>query len=302
LQVWNVKKLLEWGIDYFAQKNIPEPRLSAELLLSSVLNFSRVKLYLNYNYEPTQAELQEFKRLIYKRLEHMPIQYILGQAFFRKITLHVDKNVLIPRPETELLVDEALKIVHSLAEEEKVNILEIGTGSGAVAISLAYELEGRDFNITATDKSSRAVEIAKRNAQDILNKQKLNRTRFICADIIPESTDFRGKYSSGVDMVISNPPYISVHNFKDLPRQVRDYEPREALVGGETGSECYGRIFAKVKPFLKPGLSYLILEIDELVSEKVKNLCTAVYGSAAVEIKKDYNKKERMLVARVERT
>ncbi|MGM0366161.1 MAG: peptide chain release factor N(5)-glutamine methyltransferase [Actinomycetota bacterium] len=299
MPAWNVKKLLEWGIDYFTRKDIPEPRLSAELLLSSVLNFSRVKLYLNYNYEPSQAELDRFKQLIYKRLEHMPIQYILGQAFFRKVKLHVDKNVLIPRPETELLVEEALEIAKGLAERKKLNILEVGTGSGAIAISLAYELAGIDFNITATDKSSRAVEIAKKNAEDMLEGQKLDRISFSCADIVPYSNDFKQK-TGEIDMVISNPPYISSANFKSLPRQVKDYEPREALVGGESGSECYGRIFEGVRPFLRQPC-YLVLEIDELVAEEVKKQCIKAYGLVTVEIKKDYNKKDRMIIARVDK-
>lgn len=298
MQTWNVKKLLEWVIDYFTRKDIPEPRLSAELLLGSVLNFTRVKLYLNYNYEPTQAELQKFKNLIYHRLEHKPVQYILKQAFFRKVELYVDENVLIPRPETELLVEEALNIAKNLGKGKKINILEIGTGSGAIAISLAFELDGFDFNIIATDKSIEAVDIARKNAQDILQREKLDRTSFICADIVPRQNGFRKKYGSNVDIVISNPPYISQAGFENLPLQVKNFEPRQALVGGRAGSECYREIFEQVRPLLSEPLSYIILEIDELVGSSASSLFKHLYNSKAV-IKKDYNEKDRIMIGKV---
>ncbi len=292
---WNVKKLLDWGIDYFKKKDIPESRLSAELLLSSVLGFSRVKLYLNYNYEPTRAELEKFKMLIQKRLEHIPIQYILKEAFFRRIKLHVTQDVLIPRPETELLVEEALSAVRSFAGDKMINIMEIGTGSGAIAISLADELEIEDFHIIATDDSKKALEIAKKNAQEILEKDKSDRIDFLCADIIPKDIEFREKYGSMIDILVSNPPYISNKGFDCLPRQVREYEPKRALVAGKTGSETYSRIFEQVKPFLSQS-SFMAVEIDDLVSGTVLEQFREVYGSQPI-IKKDYNSKDRILVA-----
>ncbi|MDZ7837003.1 MAG: HemK family protein methyltransferase [Actinomycetota bacterium] len=160
MPAWTVKKLLEWGIEYFSQKQVSQPRLSAELLLSSVLNLSRMKLYLNYDYQPSEPELKQFKKLILKRLDHVPIQYILGQAHFRNISLKVNSQVLIPRPETELLVDKALEIIAGL-KQDKIKILEVGTGSGAIAISLAQEIaKDIDFNLVATHNSSQAIELA----------------------------------------------------------------------------------------------------------------------------------------------
>lgn len=298
MQAWNVKKLLDWGIDYFSRKKILEPRLSAELLLSAVLNFSRVKLYLNYNYEPTPAELQSFKKLILKRLEHIPVQYILGQAFFRKITLYVDQNVLIPRPETELLVEEALEIAESRAGDQVIQILEVGTGSGAVAISLAAELQQKDFNIIATEKSTKALEVAKKNAQSQLTEEKRSRLHFFCADLVPQTPDFQQAYKGAIDLVISNPPYISQAGFEKLPKQVKDFEPREALVAGPAGSECYQPLFEKVKPLLRKPASHMVIELDSLTAPAAKIAFRAVYGKRP-EIKKDYNQKERMLVAEI---
>ncbi|MES0341789.1 MAG: hypothetical protein ABUK08_05700, partial [Candidatus Humimicrobiaceae bacterium] len=114
MEKWNVKKILDWGIDYFKSKDVPQPRLSAELLLASILRLSRMDLYLNYSRVLTSDELKTYKGHILKRLEHIPIQYILGEAYFRNIRLYVDENVLIPRPETELIVEKSLEIAESI--------------------------------------------------------------------------------------------------------------------------------------------------------------------------------------------
>jgi len=176
LQVWNVKKILDWTINFFKAKNIPQPRLSSELLLSAVLKLSRMQLYLKYDYVLTQQELKEYKKFIIKRLEFVPIQYILREAYFRNIKLYVDENVLIPRPETELLVDKALHCIKEIYSDKKfINVLEIGVGSGAISISMASEIdtipegskEDLSWHLVATDKSSSALKVAMKNAKNI---------------------------------------------------------------------------------------------------------------------------------------
>ncbi|MBU4483519.1 MAG: peptide chain release factor N(5)-glutamine methyltransferase, partial [Actinobacteria bacterium] len=197
MQTWNVKSILDWAINYFKNKNIPQPRLSAELLLSSALNLNRINLYLNYNRILNQQELGIYKKYILKRLQHVPIQYILKEAYFRKIKLYVDSGVLIPRPETELIVERAFQLLKSNLGMGKINILEIGTGSGAIAISVAYEISDElgvsdaFWRVIATDNNPDVLEIAEKNAKSILDSSKFENIKFIECDLVPEKdSDF----------------------------------------------------------------------------------------------------------------
>ncbi|MBU4313397.1 MAG: peptide chain release factor N(5)-glutamine methyltransferase, partial [Actinobacteria bacterium] len=242
MQTWNVKSILDWAINYFKNKNIPQPRLSAELLLSSALNLNRINLYLNYNRILNQQELGIYKKYILKRLQHVPIQYILKEAYFRKIKLYVDSGVLIPRPETELIVERAFQLLKSNLGMGKINILEIGTGSGAIAISVAYEISDElgvsdaFWRVIATDNNPDVLEIAEKNAKSILDSAKFENIRFIECDLVPEKdSDFFKQYEKKINIVISNPPYISEEDYKNLPREVKEYEPKSALLAGKTG-------------------------------------------------------------------
>ena len=200
MEKWNVKKILDWGIDFFKGKDVPQPRLSAELLLASVLGLSRMDLYLNHNRVLTPDELKTYKGYILKRLEHIPIQYILNEAYFRNIKLYVDENVLVPRPETELIVEKSLEIAAGiLGEKGNIAIAEVGTGSGAIALSLYNELIKRsgddpgdrfECNIIATDSSIGALEVARTNARDILENGDIENIEFVQCDILPEADSF----------------------------------------------------------------------------------------------------------------
>ena len=212
-------------------------------------------LYLNYNRELTSGELKTYKEHILKRLEHVPIQYILNEAYFRNIRLYVDENVLVPRPETELIVEKSLEIAEGiLSEKGSITIAEIGTGSGAIALSLYTELKKRsggssgsrlECTIIATDSSINALEVARKNAQDILETEDLESMEFVQCDILPEAGSFMfKKYCEKIDIIISNPPYIREDDFSGLPREVREYEPGVALVAGKTGLEIYEKILS----------------------------------------------------------
>ena len=303
MQNWNVKRILDWAIEYFKSKKIPQPRLSAELLLSSVVSLDRINLYLNFDRVLDKQELAAYKKYILQRLEHVPIQYILNEAFFRKIKLYVDDNVLIPRPETELLVEKALnKALEVLKDKGSINILEIGTGSGAIAISLAHEINERSGNpaaiykLNATDNSAPALKIAQKNASTILGNEKLNSIEFIHCDVVPgKDTDFFKKFEKKINLIISNPPYIAEVDFKDLPREVKEYEPRSALIAGKSVIEIYKNILDKVSPYLTEDKSYIIFEIDPQVSNSLEKLVKEVLDPAEMIIEKDYNQKDRML-------
>ncbi len=288
MQAWTVKKLLDWSINYFKEKSVSQARLSSELLLGSALGFSRMQLYLNYNYAPTQEELDKFKKYILKRLQGVPIQYILKEANFRKIKLYVDENVLIPRPETELVVEKAVEVIGRLAKNrDKVEILEVGVGSGAISLSILFELKGLNYNILATDNSGEAINVAKKNAENILGKEELEGIKFSVCDILPEE-------SSKFDLVISNPPYITVTDYKGLPKEVKDHEPRHALLAGETGKEVYGQIMDKAGLKINSG-GYMIFEIDPGLAEDLRKLAGDRLPAKNISVYKDYNDRDRIL-------
>jgi release factor glutamine methyltransferase len=307
-QIWNISKLLAWAIDYFKTKEIPEPRLSAELLLSAVLDLSRMDLYLKYDLELNDIQLKKYKEFILRRLEHEPIQYITGEAYFRKIRLDVDKSVLIPRPETELLVERAKKVILHLAALKEstnkvINILEIGTGSGAIALSLLHETEFNEdktypINIFATDISGDALRNALKNSGRILNQEKNNHLRFFECDVLPQDNEeFLKKYLNNIDIIISNPPYIAEGNYKNLDRQIKDFEPKKALIAGEKGTEKYSHILKKIKPFLNPKSACIIFETDPLTAPELQKIIKTEFKESNTEIEKDYNGMDRILVA-----
>lgn len=309
METWNVKKILDWGIDFFNGRDVPQARLSAELLLASVLDLSRMNLYLNYNRVLTASELQTYKKYILKRLEHVPIQYILCEAYFRDIKLYVDKNVLIPRPETELLVERSLEIAEGILKGKgSVTIAEIGTGSGAIALSLYAGLKkkiggssgsGFDCTIIATDSSPGALEVARKNARDLLEEGDLGNIEFVQCDILPgkDSAIFE-KYREKVDLVISNPPYIKEDDFLALPREVREYEPGKALVAGKTGLEVYEKILSIISPYLAAAdPAYIVFETDPVISGGLLELVEGSKDIKQASLEKDYNKKDRILVA-----
>jgi release factor glutamine methyltransferase len=301
--VWDVKSILDWAIDYFKRKNISQPRLSAELLLSSVLELDRINLYLNYKRVLNKQELAIYKKYILERLEHVPIQYILKESYFRKIKLYTDNRVLIPRPETEIIVDRAFELLKENISDKKINIMEIGTGSGAIAISIAYEINDRlgvsdsSWYIIATENDPKALEIAEKNSVDILDDSKSRNIEFIRCDLVPEKdSDLSRKYYRKIDLIISNPPYISEDDYKDLPREVRDYEPRSALVAGKTGLEFYQKILKKIRPYLSESMCYVLFETDPKTSVSLEEISRDLINPKHVTIQKDYNNRDRILI------
>jgi len=303
LQTWNVKSILDWAINYFKNKDIPQPRLSAELLLSSVLNLNRINLYLNYSRVLNKKELALYKKYILKRLEHVPIQYILKEAYFRKIKLYVDSGILIPRPETELLVDRLFQILKENSGKEKINILEIGTGSGAITISIAYEIDNElavsdsSWQMIATENNPDILKAAERNAREILESSKFENVKFIECDLVPgKDSDFFGRYQGKISVVISNPPYVSEDDYKKLPREVKDYEPKSAIVAGKTGLEVYKKILSKIKPYLSAGSGYILFEVDPKTSAPLKEISEDIIGPKQITVEKDYNQRDRIMI------
>ncbi len=310
METWNIQKVLNWTTSFFKSKNILQPKLSAELLLASVLKLSRMQLYLDYNYVLNSNQLKKYKGYIKKRLENIPVQYILNEAYFRKIKLYVDSNVLIPRPETELIVEKGFECIKGiLSSKKKINILEIGTGSGAIAISIASEIYNYDISgisnsswyLIATDSNKEALEIAKKNAERNLSSDKLSNIDFINCDIFPEeSSDFLNKFEGKIDLIISNPPYISQEDYSSLPIEVKKFEPKSALIAGKTGLEVYEKIFSKVKPLISSDMCYMVFETDPKVSSSLEKMAKEELKPKQVEISKDYNLRDRIITIKMQ--
>jgi len=219
------------------EKNILDPRLNVELMLCDVLKCNRVRLYLDFEKPLSKEEIKIFRFYLKRRLNHEPLQYILGKASFYGFDFIVNKNVLIPRPETELLVERILENIRS-SKKEKVSIFEIGTGSGCISISIAKNLveEKIDYEIFSIDNSEGAIEVALENLK--LNMPDEKQIRFYRKDVFEID-----KLNKSFDYIVSNPPYISYTDFEKLDPEVKDYEPESSLTDKDRGLKFYEKIF-----------------------------------------------------------
>jgi release factor glutamine methyltransferase len=253
--------LLQWATNTLKDHQIENPRLNAELLLAHSLNLSREGLYTRLHRELWEREKGALERLIQRRISGEPLQYILGQQEFWSINFKVDPRVLIPRPETELLVEQGLRILSEKTFEQKPSILEIGTGSGAIAIALAREMT--HIFLVATDISRDALVLAKENATSAGVRDRI---QFVNGDLLGP---FQPSRATGVfDLIISNPPYIVQSEIGSLAREVRDFEPVIALDGGKDGLEFYRRLLSQTPSFLREG-GWLLLEVGQGQAERV---------------------------------
>lgn len=256
-QVWTSLSLITWGAEYLRSKEIDSPRLTCELLLSSVLRCGRIELYTSFDRPLSPDELANFKNLFKRRLSREPLQYILGETEFMGLKFKVDSRVLIPRPETEVLVEQTLALARDLP---RGRILDIGTGSGNIAISLANYLDG--WQVDSIDVSPAALELA---AENCAMHGCQGRVQFSHANIhnfMPS-----GEYN----VIVSNPPYISKTEFADLQPEVRDFEPALATTDGGSGLTFYEIISAFGKShILKDG--WVLVEHAYNQSEAVREI------------------------------
>jgi release factor glutamine methyltransferase len=259
---WTVLRLIRWTDERFKKEGLLNPRLDAEVLLGNTLGMDRVGLYTHFDQPLAPAELEHFKKLIQRRLRHEPIAYILGRREFWSLSFKVTPEVLIPRPETEVLVAEALRLLSPMAKPgAQLRILEIGTGCGAISVALAKELP--EAFITATDISAKALEIAQENATQNGVGQRLH---FLQGNLF-------SPFEQGLsfELIITNPPYIPHDQLLTLAPEVRNYEPWEALDGGEEGLNYFRRILPKVTEFLRPK-GWFLSEIGAGQDEKIQSI------------------------------
>lgn len=251
---WTVHSILKVTSDYLTGKGIDSPRLSAELLLAHQLNLDRVNLYLNYDRPLNEKELDGYRSLVRRRLNREPIQYITGVQEFWSLDFAVNPDVLIPRPESEVLIEQVLSLFEGgrVPEGRSPRILDLGTGSGALAVTLAREIE--NAVIWASDISKAALEVARRNAG---RHGVAERITFVEGDLFQP---FRARHPS-FDVILSNPPYIISSELDALAPEVRDHEPRLALDGGVGGMDYITKILAEGPEYLN-SKGWILMEMD----------------------------------------
>jgi len=274
-----VLEAINLSTDFLQKKGIQSPRINAELLLASVLKCKRLQLYLSFDRPLKQNELDDYREMIKRRSSFEPLQYITGYVEFYNLEFKVNPAVLIPRPETEILVETIIGNCN-----DKITVLDIGSGSGIIGISLAVNLQ--NSNVYCTDISDDAIILAKENAK---RHNVISRTSFIIHNIISQPIDF----ISVVDVVVSNPPYISKNDFNSLQKEIKNFEPRYALTDESDGFAFFNIIAAKAKNKLNYG-GKLFFEIAEGQSSTVKNILQE-NSFSDIKIVKDYQNIDRVI-------
>ncbi len=285
---WEVVELLKTTTDYFVAKKVDEARISAELLLGHVLAKSRLELYLQHNRPVYRDELDRFRALCRQRIEGRPVQYITGEQYFYGLHFFVDERVLIPRPETELLVEHVLELLGmtGCGGSREAKILDIGTGSGCIAITLAKLCP--ELRVSAVDCSSGALEVAGINAATLGVESQV---AFVLADMFDELFAARLP-ESAYDLIVSNPPYIPELEWETLQQEVKQYEPKIALTTPD-GLECYHAIAAQAAKLLVPG-GRLCFELHADGAAAVSELM-ATNGFCGIRVAKDYSCHDRII-------
>lgn len=284
-ETWTVLRLMLWSADYLKTQGVPSARLDAEYLLAHVLGLGRLEMYLQHERPLTARELDEFRPLLKRRAKREPLQYVLGRQAFRDLDLEVRPGVLIPRPETERLVEEVLTWARARGRGDLVG-LDLGTGSGAIALSLLSE--GPFERFVGTDVSPAALEVAAGNRDALGMGERLELRAGACFEPVRAGERF--------DLIVSNPPYVAEAERPGLAPEVVDWEPAEALFGGPDGLEVIRAIVRGAGSALGPeGL--LALEVGAGQASAVAALLEISSDYRDVEIRKDLAGKERVVMA-----
>lgn len=263
-ETWTVGKLLTWTTEYLKKSGSQSPRLDAEVLLAHARECQRIELYTAFAEEPTEQARTAFREMVRRRAEGTPVAYLVGHKEFYSASFEVNPDVLIPRPETEHLVVEALDCAKRLREERgdascQLRIADIGTGSGVIAVTMAKQL--KHCLLTAIDVSPAALEIARRNAaKHGLTEESIAFLESNLLTACPLDQPF--------DMILSNPPYVSDAEYQQLDRSVREFEPKQALVAGPQGIEIIAEILVQARSRLVDD-GYLIFEFSPMLAEKL---------------------------------
>lgn len=279
---WTVVEMIRWTADYLSGKGFHNARLNAELLLAGMLGLKRLDLYLQYDRPLTPEELADYRERLRRRARREPLQYIDGTAAFRNLVLNVDRRVLIPRPETERLVQEVLDWA---AGRTDLRAVDVGTGSGAIALALATE--GPFARVVATDVSDGALALACENHQRSAPHAPVE---FRPGDLLDP---LRGE---AADVVVSNPPYIGDEEAPSLDAEVRDWEPAQALFAGTGGLDVIRRLVPQAARVLVPG-GLLAMEIGERQGAAVCAIIQESNAFGAPRVRPDLAGRDRFVLA-----
>lgn len=286
MEPWTVKRVLDWTVGYLERKGDERPRLSAEWLLCAATGLTRVEVYTNFDRPLNSDELALMHDSVARRGRGEPLQYVTGEMPFRHIVMRCEKGVLIPRPETEILVDACLEALSGL---EAPRVLEIGTGTGCIALSLATEHPGT--RVIATDVAPQAVALATRNRDALALGAVVEVVECDLATRVPQV--LMGSF----DLLVSNPPYIpSAVLENEVPPEVKDHEPHLALDGGPDGLDVFRRLLDLAPVALRAG-GTMALELSEDNVQLAAQECREVRGWGHVEVREDLTHRPRVLVA-----
>jgi release factor glutamine methyltransferase len=261
---WTIGRLLQWTADYLKQHGAENPRLDAEVLLAHARHCQRIALYTAFE-EPADDDLRtRFRALVKERAEGKPVAYLVGHREFYSMRFCVTADVLIPRPETELLVVRLLDIAKTSGSATPIAVADVGTGSGIIAVVAAKRLP--NINVTAIDCSGAALDLARTNAQTHGVADRIEWAESDLFAAVPAENEF--------DIVASNPPYISDTEYAGLSKTVKDFEPRGALVAGPKGTEVIERLIPQAAERLRGG-GWLLMEVSPMIEPQVRSMIEA---------------------------
>ena len=295
-EIWTIGRILKWTENFFKEKGIESPRLDAEVLLGHVLEKERIYLYVHFD-EPLQPqELADYREAIKQRIRRVPVAYIIGKREFMGLTFHVTEDTLVPRPDTEILVQaaiERLKKMSGAEEAHPVHFADIGTGTGAICLSVLHYLP--QATADTVDISEAARKVAEENAEALDFK---GRVTFYTGDLLAPlaSQDGAASGKARYDAILSNPPYIPDADIEGLAPEVRCKEPRTALAGGADGLDFYRRLVADSPALLKDD-GFLAVEVGIHQAQAVAKMAAQSGSFVRTEIIKDYGGIERVVVA-----
>ena len=279
-KIWRLIDLIKWGETYFKDKNFDNPRSEIEWLLQDLLNYKKIDLYLKFEEEIDSEKLFILKSWIKRRVSREPLQYITGKADFYGRSYFVNNKVLIPRPETEILIDAAIK---NLLKKKNPFIIDIGTGSGCIGITLAIEI--KKSNVLSIDISKDALLIAKNNAEN----HNIKNIKFLEIDVL------KNDINQKADLIISNPPYISKNELSTLMPEVKNYEPKISLTDNKDGFTFYERFVYLFPKILKNDGAAIIEVGREEHSIKVLEIFKK-NGMKNIKVLKDLNSDNRAVI------
>ena len=262
-RMWTIRELMKFSIDHLTKHGFEDPRLNVELLLSHALQCQRISLYTSFDKPISKEELRQYRALYERRLNREPVQYIVGTVGFMGLQFNVDRRVLIPRPETETLVEQVMLQCKQWEDRKEISVVDVGTGSGNIAIAVAKFV--RNASVVAVDNSVTALEVARENAARLVGAEKI---QFELMDAFEPMDQFlRRRF----DLLASNPPYVARDEWETLQVEVRRFEPESAVTDGMDGLEFYRRI-VELSPLLLADFGHVLVEVGYGQADAVRSI------------------------------